>query len=224
MAAVVIPAAGSGTRIGGQPKQFRQLGQAPLLFQTVRVFEQHPEVNEIVVVGDNQSIDLITDILSPLKKLSHVVVGGATRQESVYEGLLALNVSTSVVLVHDAARPFITGSMISSVIESTIKHGAAAVAVPVTDTVRYGENGRFTHVISRDGLYLMQTPQGFNYSLLVKAFKNADLSVATDDVAVMEQLGYSVHIIHGDPRNIKITTQSDWNWAQKSWEYMEFGY
>jgi len=221
MVAVVIPAAGSGTRLGGKPKQFRHLGGAPLLFHTAQVFDRHPDVTELVVVGDSPSLGHIKEILSPLSKLSQVVIGGATRQESVLAGLNALGDSTSVVLIHDAARPFISDSMISSVIRSAIAHGAAAAAMPVTDTVRYGDNGHFTTSISRDGLYAMQTPQGFKFSLLLDAFQHAKLSEATDDVAIMEQMGHCVQIVTGDSRNIKITTQSDWDWAQKVWG--EFG-
>ncbi len=221
MVSVVIPAAGAGSRLGGQPKQFRQLGDAPLLFHTAQVFDQHPDVDNLVVVGEHQSLDFIKDILSPLEKLSEVVVGGATRQESVYAGLCALSDTTSVVLIHDAARPFISASIISSVIKSTVTYGAAAVAVPVSDTVRYGGSGQFTKTIPREGLYLMQTPQGFNYALLLGAFQDASLSEATDDVAVIEQLGYAVQIVTGDSHNIKITTQSDWNWAQRMWGHME---
>ena len=134
-------------------------------------------------------------------------------------GVNALHTSVEIVLVHDAARPFISERIITDVIESVKIHGAAAAALPITDTVRYGEHDCFTKSVSREGLYAMQTPQGFKYTLLQKAFRLAGKSrKITDDVALMDHIGQAVHIIHGDRSNIKITTQSDWEWAQKIWE------
>jgi len=217
MVAVVIPAAGSGSRLGGQPKQLRIMGNAPLLFHTAQAFDHHPQVTHLVIPGSEQSLDVVKEILMPLQKPCHVVTGGATRQESVMAGLDEISSSTSVVLIHDAARPFITQRVITRVIESTLKHGAAAAAVPVSDTVRYGEHDRFTKTISRNGLYSMQTPQGFKYELLMDAFRQRKFSNATDDVEVMQQAGYDVCIVEGDPRNIKITTKFDWDWANQMW-------
>lgn len=218
MVAVIIPAAGAGSRLGGLPKQMRLLGNAPMLLQTARVFERHPVVSSLVVVGPPNDLDAIEEMLLPTKKPWQVVAGGATRQKSVEEGFRAIVGLTSIVLVHDAARPFVSTQIITNVIESTMHTGAAAVAVPVTDTVRYGEGGSFTQTISRDGLYAMQTPQGFKYNLLRRAFQEAgDVSQLTDDVSLMEHIGQSVQIVEGDRWNLKITTQSDWEWAQRVW-------
>jgi len=125
MVAVVIPAAGSGSRLGGLPKQLRRLGDAPLILQTARVFDRHPEVSCLVVVGPSNMLDTIEEILLSLKKPCQVVVGGATRQESVQAGLAALTESTTIVLIHDAARPFISERVITDVIGSAKAHGAA---------------------------------------------------------------------------------------------------
>ena len=221
MVAVVIPAAGSGSRLGGQPKQLRTLGNAPLLFHTAQVFDHHPQVTNLVIAAAESSVEVYTEILQPLTKPYEVVMGGKTRQESVMAGFSQLSLSTSAVLIHDAARPFITQQVITRVIESTFTYGAAAAAVPVTDTVRYGENDRFTNTISRDGLYSMQTPQGFRDELLAEALHQGDLSAATDDVELMQHVGHDVCIVEGDPRNIKITTKSDWEWANQMWHARE---
>ncbi len=219
MVAVIIPAAGSGSRLGGLSKQMRLLGDAPMLLHTAQVFDQHPAVSSLVVVGPPKNLNVIKGMLTPLKSPYQVVAGGATRQKSVEAGLKAVNESTSIVLIHDAARPFVSAQIITKVIESTKIAGAAAVAMPVTDTVRYGEEGSFTKTISRDGLYAMQTPQGFKYDLLRRAFcQAAGVSQATDDVSLMEYIGQSVRIVDGDRWNVKITTQSDWEWAQQVWK------
>lgn len=218
MVAVIIPAAGSGSRLGGLPKQMRHLGDAPMLLHTAQVFDRHPGISCLVVVGPPTNLDVIKGILTPLKKPCQVVAGGATRNKSVEAGLKAVSESTSIVLVHDAARPFVSAQIISRVIKSTKIAGAAAVAMPVTDTVRYGKDGSFAKTISRDGLYTMQTPQGFKYDLLQRAFCQAEgISQATDDVVLMKHIGQSVRIVEGDRWNFKITTQSDWEWAQQIW-------
>ena len=216
MVAVVIPAAGQGTRLGGLPKQLRRLGDTPMLLKTARAFDQHPAVSSLVVVGRSDAFPFINEILLPLEKPWQIVTGGRTRRESVEAGVKALNESVEIVLIHDAARPFISERIITDVIESVKIHGAAAAALRVTDTVRYGEKGHFTNTVSRKGLYAMQTPQGFKYRLLRNAFCQAGMSAdITDDVALMNHIGQEVHIIQGDHSNIKITTQSDWEWAKR---------
>ncbi len=218
MVSVVIPAAGSGSRLGGQPKQLRHLGNAPLIFQTACIFDQHPEIHNLAVAGPAEQLDEIKEILSPLAKPCQVVQGGATRQHSVQAGLSALGESTAIVLVHDAARPFVSERVITDVIDAAKAHGAAAAALCVTDTVRYGEDDSFTSTVSREGLYAMQTPQGFRYDLLLRAFREAgDVSRATDDAELMHHIGQSVRIVPGERSNIKITTQSDWDWASQVW-------
>ncbi len=223
MVAVVIPAAGVGSRLGGVPKQLRILGSDSVLFQAARTFDQHPAVTQTVVVASRDTLDITEEILMPLRKPCQVVPGGATRQESVRAGVNALNEPVHIVLIHDAARPFVSERLITKVVESTETHGAAAVAMPVADTVRYGESGFFTESISREGLYAMQTPQGFKYDVLTDAFRRIEdnnILVATDDVALMYHVGKKVKIVQGDQMNFKITTQSDWEWAKKMWENM----
>ncbi len=222
MVAVVIPAAGSGSRLGGVPKQLRVMGHDSVLYHTVRTFDHHPAITQIVVAAASNALEITKEILMPMEKPCQVVSGGATRQESVQAGLNALNEPVQIVLIHDAARPFVSEQLITKVVASTETHGAAAVALPVADTVRYGERGFFTESISREGLYAMQTPQGFKYDLLMDAFQRAkdNISAATDDVALLYHIGKKVKIIDGDQMNFKITTQSDWEWALKMWKNM----
>ena len=218
MVAAVIPAAGVGSRLGGLPKQMRLLGGAPVLFRTASVFDQHPAISSIVVAAHPNSLDVTREMLVPLSSPCSVVSGGSTRQESVIAGLSAVMEDVSIVLIHDAARPFVSDQIINDVIEAVKNTGAAAVASPIQDTVRYGNEGLFTKTASRDGLYAMQTPQGFRRNLLVKAtHQTGGYLPATDDVALMQRIGQPVRIVEGDPRNIKITTRSDWEWAQKMW-------
>ncbi len=218
MVAAVIPAAGTGSRLGGLPKQMRLLGGAPMLFRTTSIFDQHPAISSIVVVAHPDALEATTDILRPLSKPCRVLPGGATRQESVMAGVGAVEEDVSIVLIHDVARPFVLDRVISDVIEAVENTGAAAAALPIQDTVRYGNEGLFTKTASRDGLYAMQTPQGFRRNLLIKAMhQNSGYPQATDDVALMQRIGQPVRIVEGDPRNIKITTQSDWEWAQNIW-------
>lgn len=218
MVAAVIPAAGTGSRLGGLPKQMRLLGGAPMLFRTTSIFDQHPAISSIVVVAHPDALEATREILRPLSKPCIVLPGGATRQESVMAGVGAVEEDVSIVLIHDVARPFVLDRVISDVIEAVENTGAAAAALPIQDTVRYGNEGLFTKTASRDGLYAMQTPQGFRRNLLIKAMhQNSGYPQATDDVALMQRLGQPVRIVEGDPRNIKITTQSDWEWAQNIW-------
>lgn len=218
MVAAVIPAAGTGSRLGGLPKQMRLLGGAPMLFRTTSIFDQHPAISSIVVVAHPDALEATTEILKPLSKPCSVLPGGATRQESVMAGVGAVEEDVSIVLIHDVARPFVLDQVITNVIEAVENTGAAAAAIPIQDTVRYGNEGLFTKTASRDGLYAMQTPQGFRRNLLIKAMhQNSGYPQATDDVALMQRIGQPVRIVEGDPRNIKITTQSDWEWAQNIW-------
>ena len=218
MVAAVIPAAGKGSRLGGLPKQMRLLGGAPVLFRTTSIFDQHPAISSIVVVAHPDALEDTKEILKPLSKLYSVLAGGATRQESVMAGVAAVKEDVSIVLIHDVARPFVSARVISDVIEAVENTGAAAAALPIQDTVRYGNEGLFTKTASRDGLYAMQTPQGFRRSLLIKAMhQDSGHLWATDDVALMQRIGQPVRIVEGDPRNMKITTQSDWEWAKNIW-------
>lgn len=216
----MIPAAGSGTRLGGERKQDRLLGDAPLLVQTLRRFDAHTEVDGLVVavpVGEGEAFRRQLPVFGFQKPLI-VVEGGASRRASVARALTALPDAVGYVLVHDAVRPFVTNELISSVIAATRTHGAAVPAVPVADTVRRADGGVFGETVPRDGLYLVQTPQGFRRDWLERAYTlDAPDAEITDDAALVQQAGYSVHLVPGEAHNFKITTPGDWALARLLW-------
>lgn len=219
--AVLVPAAGRGMRLGGARKQFRQLGDAPLLVQTLRVFEAHPDVDHLVVAGPPGEAAALEATLraAGLEKLAGVVRGGATRQASVAAALAAAPPEVGVVLVHDAVRPFVRAGHIAAVVAAVREQGAAALAVPMTDTVRRADNGRFGPTVPRAGLFRMQTPQGFRRDLLAHAHAEARRHGrrATDDVDLVQLAGHPVALVEGEAGNFKITTPADWALARLVW-------
>jgi len=220
--AVIIPAAGEGTRLGGHRKQFRVLGGHSVLVQTLMVFERHREVDHIIVATPEEAVDPLDEELRRvgITKLRCVVPGGASRQDSVRTALLTVPDSVDVVLIHDAVRPFVTQESVQAVVNSVRTSGAAALAIPATDTLRKATPaGIFTDTVRRDDVYRMQTPQGFRRDWIMTAHARAvDADVdATDDVALVQWAGHAVHVVEGDTDNVKITTQSDWERAQRFW-------
>ena len=231
--AVVIPAAGVGQRMGGERKQFRTLGGAPVLVRTLEVFERHPEIDALVVAGPTGAADALRDELESagLTKLHAVVEGGATRQASVGQGLAALPTDTDLVLVHDAVRPFLPADRLTAVIDAARTHGAAALAIPMADTVRCAErddpstgSGQvFGATVPREALWRMQTPQAFRTELLLAAHTRFADVAGTDEVELVQRTGYAVHIVEGSALTFKITTPDDWTLAEALWPRWERG-
>lgn len=221
--AVLVPAAGKGTRLGGTRKQFRTLGGQPLLIQTLRTFERHPAVHHLVVAAPPDQVRDTSDALQAagLTKLLAVVGGGDSRQASVRLALRAVPSAADVVLVHDAVRPFVTADSIAAVIEAVRRRGAAALAIPVADTLRRVDDDTFEETVPRANLYRMQTPQGARRTVFEAAHRHAarDGVTATDDVELVQQLGHDVRIVPGSARNFKITTPEDWALAQQLWPH-----
>lgn len=221
--ALLVPAAGQGRRLGGPAKQYRLLGDAPVLVQTLRVFAGL--VDEIVVAVPEGEAAATAEMLAEarLGGAWQVVQGGATRQASVGAALAAVAASCSAVLVHDAVRPFVRRDQVLAVLGAVETYGAAALAVPVVDTVRRGHDGVFGEVVPREGLYRMQTPQGFRRDWFDAAHAHARASGhdETDDVALVQRLGHAVRIVPGSDANFKLTSPQDWDralhtWAQRS--------
>ena len=219
---VVLPAGGAGRRMGGDvPKQFRVLGGAPVLVQTLRAFARHGLDAAVVVVPAGEE-GATADLLREHSAEAAVVAGGPTRQASVANGVAALPAEVDLVLAHDAVRPFVSQAVIARVVEAARQGGAAAAAVPVADTLRQGGAGPlFGETVQRDGLWAMQTPQGARRDWLARAAANAGRTVATDEVGLLQSAGYPVRIVEGDARNVKLTRPSDWLLAEALWEGWE---
>ena len=224
--AVVIPAAGVGRRMGGAPaaprKQFRTLGGAPVLVRTLEVFERPPAAHALVVAGPvGEAEELSAELRAyGLTKLHAVVEGGATRQESVGRGLDALPADAEIVLVHDAVRPFLPADRLRAVIGAAREHGAAALALPMADTVRRGED-LFGETVPREGLWRMQTPQAFHLDLLREAHARFGDVSGTDEVELVQRLGRAVRVVEGSALTFKITTPADWALAEVLWPLWE---
>ncbi len=197
------------------PKQFMMLGEWPLMLHALRVFERTPSVAEVIlVVPQGERTRALTEVVERygVKKVLKVVAGGATRQESVSNGLRETDDDTEIVVIHDAVRPFVTEDLIARSIEAARRDGGAIVAVPMKDTPkRVGPDGRIQRTLDRSGLWLAQTPQTFRRELILEAYRQAERDGlrATDDAALVERLGRNVGIVPGRWDNIKITTPEE---------------
>jgi 2-C-methyl-D-erythritol 4-phosphate cytidylyltransferase len=211
----IIAAAGSGTRMASdRPKQFLQLAGMPVIFHTLKPFEQCDSIQEVIVVLPAEESAGFLSLAGKygLRKVARVVPGGATRADSVKRGLMAIRSATAeIVAVHDGVRPFVTVEEIDATIAAARADGAAILAAPVTDTIKQVEDQRVTKTLDRVGLRRALTPQCFRYELLRDAYQGADVSdpSLTDESALVEQLGHTVSIVEGSTRNIKITTAED---------------
>ncbi|HWS53519.1 MAG TPA: 2-C-methyl-D-erythritol 4-phosphate cytidylyltransferase [Pyrinomonadaceae bacterium] len=219
MNVAIIAAGGRGERMGGGPaKQFREVSGTPIIIHTLSRFEQCAGVAEAVAVVPAGSEDELLALAAAhgLKKLRRAVAGGATRAESVWRGLRAVDASARVVAVHDAVRPFVTPEEIDSVVAEAERHGAAILAARAVDTVKEAEGGRVLRTLERPRLWHAQTPQCFRHELLREAYERAlaDGLDATDDSALVERLGAAVRIVEGSARNIKITSPQDFALAE----------
>ena len=214
--AAVIVAAGASTRMGGTDKLLAELGRLPVLSRTLRVFDDHPMIDTIIVVGREDRMEKISRVCSPYQKVRIVVPGGDTRQDSVMNGLKAVPEEMQLVAVHDGARPLVTPAVIEKAISKAAKFGAAAPAIPVKDTIKVSKNGGVDETPERKTLFAVQTPQVFDRELLLGALQNAKekgLSL-TDDCSAVEALGMTVLLTDGDEENIKITTPLDLELAE----------
>jgi 2-C-methyl-D-erythritol 4-phosphate cytidylyltransferase len=211
----IIVAAGEGKRMGGERvKQFREIGGVPIIIQTLGRFEQSAEIGEVVVVLPPAETAGFLALAGKhgLKKLARVVQGGATRMESVWQGLRAVRAATAeIVAVHDGVRPFVSPEEIDRTVRAASAGGAAILVAPVTDTIKEVADGRITRTPERASLRRALTPQCFRYDLLRRAYEQAlnEGIEATDDSALVERLGVIVIAVEGDPRNIKITRPED---------------
>ena len=206
MFSVIIAAAGSGTRMGnGENKIFLDINGVPMIRATVDKFMGIDGVKEIIVAYNKSDLDRIKGILSDYNVI--YVEGGATRTQSVSNALKS--VTCPYVMIHDAARPYVTKALIKRVMDKTAEGCACIPVVSVKDTVKLVSGNEVKSTLNRDELKLVQTPQGFETAKLIDAYKSANNM--TDDSAVYEAAGYKVYTVDGDYKNIKITTKDDLN-------------
>ncbi|MDR5659916.1 2-C-methyl-D-erythritol 4-phosphate cytidylyltransferase [Serpentinicella sp. ANB-PHB4] len=216
MNSVVVVAGGKGSRMGeGYNKQYISLNGKPLVAHTLEVFEKNININEIIlVVPESEIMYCKENIIQKynINKVSSIVSGGKERQDSVYQGLLAVNKECQVVLIHDGARPFVTDRIIDESIKKTQQADAVIVGVPVKDTVKLVDvNMRVTDTPDRKRLWSVQTPQTFKYEVIIQAYeKGRTLGIeVTDDAMMVEKNDGIVNVVQGDYDNIKITTPED---------------
>jgi 2-C-methyl-D-erythritol 4-phosphate cytidylyltransferase/2-C-methyl-D-erythritol 2,4-cyclodiphosphate synthase len=204
--AALIVAAGSGSRHGGDlPKQYQSLGGVPVLRHTVRAFLDHPAVDRVRVVIGKGHEALYRAAVGDLG-IEPPVEGGATRQDSVRRGLDSLaDPQPNLVLIHDAARPLIGGAVITRVLDALGASQAAIAALPVVDSLRRQSGGP----VDRDGLWQVQTPQGFHYGAILAAHRAAPDALATDDATLAEQAGIPITLVEGSMSNLKVTRAGD---------------
>jgi 2-C-methyl-D-erythritol 4-phosphate cytidylyltransferase len=207
---VVVPAGGHGVRMG-RKKQDIRLGARPVLRWTLDVLEATPEIEGVVVVVPAEDVEAWRRRLRSCRKVRAVVAGGAERQASVAHGLAAVPGTARWILVHDGVRPCITPALVRRVVAAAQTHGAAIAALPIAETLKRAVGGRVTETVPRDGLWAIQTPQGFQAALLREAHRRAavDGVLGTDDAALVERLGTAVHLVPGLPGNVKITRPED---------------
>lgn len=224
----LIPAAGRAARFNApgsarDNKVFALLGGKPVLYRTVQAFASHPTVDGIVVVAGPSEVTRCREALTGLDKVLAVVAGGQTRQESVAIGLFTLGGDPDdLILVHDAARPLVTSAVIDRCISGALEFGNAVAALPVTDTLKaVGGDLTVQRTVDRDGLWAMQTPQAFRLSTLFEAHGAARTLgwTGTDEAALVEQFSEEpVHLVLGDPSNLKVTRPEDLPLAEAIWQ------
>lgn len=207
-AGAVIVAAGKSERMGGQDKLLQPLAGHPLISYSIAVFAAFPDLGGLVIVASEANYDQISSITAQLAPEARVTLGGPKRQDSVRAGIDALP-AFEYIVVHDAARPMVTRELVQTALDGAAENGAALCAVPATDTLKRADaSGLVRGTVSRQDLWLAQTPQAFRRSLLLRAHEEIAQD-ATDDAAMVELLGEPIRLVSGSSRNLKVTTDDD---------------
>ncbi len=214
--AAIVAAGGRGLRLGaGQPKQFLEIGGRSILELSVAALAASDRINEIVVAVPEDHLSAVSNAWRRSSKPVRFVAGGTRRQDSVANAFATSSRDADVIVIHDAARPFVSPGVIARTIDAAQAHGAAIAAIPVRDTVKQaGDPDRdgsrpIRATIPRDTVFLAQTPQAFQRGVLARALKEGASIDATDEAMLVERLGLPVYVVEGDARNIKITTPDD---------------
>ena len=211
----IVAAGGRGVRFGAdRPKQFLEIGGRSILETSLNALAVSDRVSEIIVALPEEHLDA-AKAWPALPKPMMVVSGGARRQDSVANAFAKSSRHADVIVIHDAARPFVTGELIARTVDAAHAHGAAIAAIPVRDTVKQTDDPArdgsrpIRATIPRDTIFLAQTPQAFRRDVLARAIEEGKSIDATDEAMLVERLGLPVHVVEGDARNIKITTAED---------------
>lgn len=209
----IVVSAGNSTRMGGINKQFLALGNSTVIGMSLTALQSCPSIAEIVVVTKLEDISKVQKIAESLNitKLKCVITGGNTRQESVLNGFNAISENTTLVTIHDGARPLVNFKDIENSIEDARQYGGATLGVPVKDTIKVVENNVITSTPNRDTLYITQTPQTFKKNIYRKGIEYAQAHnlTFTDDCQLVESVGAKVYMSKGSYSNIKVTTPED---------------
>ena len=226
MVSAIILASGRGARMNiSTPKQYLDLGGRPLLSHTLTAMGACNLVDEILIVIPEKDFDFCTKKIIPQSRLSippRLVAGGMKRQESVYNGIRAVNKKSKIIVIHDGVRPFIQPKQIKACIAGAKEFGACIQGIPAYDTLKKTSDlSWITHTLTRKGVWLAQTPQAFSAPIIKKAHENALRKgfTGTDDASLVELLGEKVKIVNGSKFNIKITDQEDLELAEAIMRY-----
>lgn len=213
---VIIAAAGMSNRMGSKiNKQFILIDNKPILAHTIEKFDNCKYIDEIIVVSKDTEVDYCKkEIVKKYgyKKVTNIVKGGKERQDSIYNGIMALNERSDIVLTHDGARPFVRMESIIKGIKGALEYGACVIGVPLKDTIKVvNTSDEVHHTPNRSLLWAAQTPQCFRIDLLKEGYEYAisEGIVGTDDSSLVEKKGYPIKMLMGSYDNIKITTPED---------------
>lgn len=215
---VIIPAAGQGKRMGaGKNKLLIELNGIPVLIHTLRVFEEDEHCEGMILAIHHQDEAAFKALLTKynIHKVKRLVPGGKERQDSIYQALKTVD-SDGIILVHDAARPFILKEAILRLTDKAMETGAAIIGVQAKDTMKTVRNGTVVETVERSSLWAVQTPQAFRMSILLKAYEKAEQDgfLGTDDSSLVERIPFPVMMVEGDYDNIKLTTPEDLFFAE----------
>ena len=212
----IIVAAGQGRRMNDPVrKQYLSMAGFPVIVHTLRVFNTCPDIDEMVLSVPPQDINFCREELikpADLAKKITLVTGGATRQDSVFNGLEAIESDDGIAVIHDGVRPFVTADQITACVNGAVKYGACILGIPAFDTLkRVNDDSLIVETVKRDAIWMAQTPKAFRYDLISSAHQHARQHGfrATDDASLLEHIGVDVKIIPGSRRNLKITDQDD---------------
>ena len=211
----IITAAGSGRRFG-EAKQFKKLHGKPLYQYSLDIFIKSTLFEEIILVIPNSNYEKIQqEVKKKYGSQVNLVVGGINRQDSVKNAIQNSNHKIDLVVIHDAARPFVTKTLIEECISACEISDGAIIAMQPNDTIKFSKDNIVEKTIDRSNIWMAQTPQAFNKQNILKAYssKGFDDLIITDESSLMEKLGYKIMIIPGTGKNFKITTLDDWNRA-----------